>query len=144
MGVLRRQRAGPPEELDRFRRAPFRMVRLGREVQDRRVLDTFGKRLERHLRRGIDATAAQGGVDLFEPLLPPRCWDMLHRAEALPFGGGGVNCRLDLAPTLSPIVAVPPQPTFFATEADFRRWLDANHETAPELLVGSWTKGRGR
>jgi uncharacterized protein YdeI (YjbR/CyaY-like superfamily) len=32
-------------------------------------------------------------------------------------------------------------PTFFPTEADFRRWLDANHETAPELLVGFWKKG---
>jgi uncharacterized protein YdeI (YjbR/CyaY-like superfamily) len=32
------------------------------------------------------------------------------------------------------------QPTFFATESDFRRWLEANHETAPELLVGFWKK----
>ncbi|MES2136145.1 MAG: YdeI/OmpD-associated family protein [Pseudomonadota bacterium] len=31
-------------------------------------------------------------------------------------------------------------PTFFPTEADFRRWLEANHETAPELLVGFWKK----
>ena len=36
------------------------------------------------------------------------------------------------------------QPTFFATEADFRRWLEANHETAPELLVGFWKKGSGK
>ena len=35
-------------------------------------------------------------------------------------------------------------PTFFATEADFRRWLEANHETAPELLVGFWKKGSGK
>jgi uncharacterized protein YdeI (YjbR/CyaY-like superfamily) len=36
------------------------------------------------------------------------------------------------------------KPTFFATEPDFRRWLDANHETAPELLVGFWKKGTGK
>ena len=36
------------------------------------------------------------------------------------------------------------QPTYFATEADFRRWLEANHETAPELLVGFWKKGSGK
>ena len=36
------------------------------------------------------------------------------------------------------------KPTYFATEADFRRWLDANHETAPELLVGFWKKGSGK
>src|SRR4051794_679262 len=36
------------------------------------------------------------------------------------------------------------EPTFFATAADFRRWLAANHETAPELLVGFWKKGTGR
>ena len=36
------------------------------------------------------------------------------------------------------------EPTFFPTEADFRRWLEANHETAPELLVGFWKKGSGK
>ena len=36
------------------------------------------------------------------------------------------------------------KPTFFATEADFRRWLAENHETAKELLVGFWKKGTGR
>ena len=35
-------------------------------------------------------------------------------------------------------------PTFFATEADFRRWLEANHQNAPELLVGFWKKGSGK
>lgn len=35
-------------------------------------------------------------------------------------------------------------PTFFPTEADFRRWLEANHEKAPELLVGFWKKGTGK
>src|SRR5437763_14541762 len=36
------------------------------------------------------------------------------------------------------------EPTFFPTVADFRRWLEANHATAPELLVGFWKKGSGR
>jgi len=36
------------------------------------------------------------------------------------------------------------QPTYFATEAAFRRWLEANYETAPELLVGFWKKGSGK
>ena len=35
-------------------------------------------------------------------------------------------------------------PVFFPTEADFRRWLAANHATAPELLVGFWKKGSGK
>ena len=39
---------------------------------------------------------------------------------------------------------MPPVPTSFPSEADFRRWLDANHETAPELLVGFWKKGSGK
>ena len=37
-----------------------------------------------------------------------------------------------------------PQPTYFATEAEFRRCLAANHLTAPELLVGFWKKGSGK
>ena len=37
-----------------------------------------------------------------------------------------------------------PEPIYFATEADFRCWLEANHETAPELLVGFWKKGSGK
>ena len=36
------------------------------------------------------------------------------------------------------------EPSFFATEADFRCWLEINHETGSELLVGFWKKGRGR
>ena len=39
---------------------------------------------------------------------------------------------------------MPLKPTYFPTEADFRRWLEANHETAPELLVGFWKKGSGK
>jgi hypothetical protein len=36
------------------------------------------------------------------------------------------------------------EPVFFSTEADFRSWLAAHHETAPELLVGFWKKGSGK
>ncbi|HST35540.1 MAG TPA: YdeI/OmpD-associated family protein [Allosphingosinicella sp.] len=35
-------------------------------------------------------------------------------------------------------------PTFFETEADFRRWLAAHHDSAAELLVGFWKKGSGK
>lgn len=35
-------------------------------------------------------------------------------------------------------------PTYFRAEADFRRWLEGNHTTAPELLVGFWKKGSGK
>ncbi len=36
------------------------------------------------------------------------------------------------------------EPVFFPTDADFRCWLEANHQTAPELLVGFWKKGIGK
>ena len=36
------------------------------------------------------------------------------------------------------------EPRYFATAADFRRWLEANHDTAPELLVGFWKKCTGK
>ena len=36
------------------------------------------------------------------------------------------------------------EPTFFETEADFRRWLAANHDKAGELLVGFWKKDSGK
>lgn len=36
------------------------------------------------------------------------------------------------------------QPTYFSTEADLRRWLESNHQTADELLVGFWKKGSGK
>lgn len=35
-------------------------------------------------------------------------------------------------------------PVFFTDEAGFRRWLEANHETSPELLVGFWKKSSGK
>jgi uncharacterized protein YdeI (YjbR/CyaY-like superfamily) len=36
------------------------------------------------------------------------------------------------------------KPSFFPTPADFRAWLERNHETAPELLVGFYKKSSGR
>ena len=36
------------------------------------------------------------------------------------------------------------KPTFFATPAEFRRWLDRHHASAAQLLVGFWKKGSGR
>lgn len=36
------------------------------------------------------------------------------------------------------------EPVYFATEAEFHRWLEANHQSAPELLVGFWKKGSGK
>ena len=35
-------------------------------------------------------------------------------------------------------------PTYFPSDADFRRWLAANHQTSPELLVGFWKKSTGK
>jgi uncharacterized protein YdeI (YjbR/CyaY-like superfamily) len=37
-----------------------------------------------------------------------------------------------------------PRPRFFATPAAFRTWLERNHETARELLVGFHKRGTGR
>ena len=39
---------------------------------------------------------------------------------------------------------MPPKPTFFPTEADFRRWLEDHHASVPVLLVGFWKKGSGK
>jgi uncharacterized protein YdeI (YjbR/CyaY-like superfamily) len=36
------------------------------------------------------------------------------------------------------------RPTFFQTQADFRRWLETNQAREHELLVGFWKKGSGR
>jgi uncharacterized protein YdeI (YjbR/CyaY-like superfamily) len=35
-------------------------------------------------------------------------------------------------------------PAFFETEADFRFWLAAHHDSADELLVGFWKKSSGK
>ena len=35
-------------------------------------------------------------------------------------------------------------PVFFPTEAEFRAWLQANHDGCDELLVGFWKKGSGK
>jgi uncharacterized protein YdeI (YjbR/CyaY-like superfamily) len=36
------------------------------------------------------------------------------------------------------------KPTYFATAADFRRWLASNHDKAAELWVGFWKKDSGK
>ena len=36
------------------------------------------------------------------------------------------------------------KPTFFATPEEFRAWLEKNHESATELLVGFHKKGAGK
>ena len=38
----------------------------------------------------------------------------------------------------------PFEPIFFEAPEALREWLDANHDTAPELFVGAWNKGSGR
>lgn len=35
------------------------------------------------------------------------------------------------------------KPTFFATPADFRAWLEEHHDSAAELLVGFWKRDSG-
>lgn len=37
-----------------------------------------------------------------------------------------------------------PEPTFFASAAEFRTWLEAHHESATELLVGFHKRKTGR
>jgi uncharacterized protein YdeI (YjbR/CyaY-like superfamily) len=37
-----------------------------------------------------------------------------------------------------------PRPSFFATPAEFRKWLEQNHATAPELWVGYYKKNSGK
>ena len=36
------------------------------------------------------------------------------------------------------------KPRFFKTPEDFRAWLEKNHETAKELLVGFWKRDSGK
>ena len=36
------------------------------------------------------------------------------------------------------------KPLFFAKPDDFRKWLEKNHETAVELIVGFWKAGSGK
>jgi uncharacterized protein YdeI (YjbR/CyaY-like superfamily) len=40
--------------------------------------------------------------------------------------------------------ATEPEPTFFATPADFRRWLERHHRSESVLLVGFYKKDSGR
>jgi uncharacterized protein YdeI (YjbR/CyaY-like superfamily) len=43
-----------------------------------------------------------------------------------------------------PLDAMPPKPTFFPMPADFRAWLEANHDKSQELLVGFHKKSSGK
>jgi len=36
------------------------------------------------------------------------------------------------------------EPIYFETEAELRAWLEANHATEPELIIGMWKKKTGR
>ncbi|HYU24004.1 MAG TPA: bacteriocin-protection protein, partial [Thermoanaerobaculia bacterium] len=36
------------------------------------------------------------------------------------------------------------KPAFFATAAEFRRWLERHHDSERELLVGFYKRGFGR
>ncbi|MEP7076205.1 MAG: YdeI/OmpD-associated family protein [Acidobacteriota bacterium] len=36
------------------------------------------------------------------------------------------------------------EPTYFATQKDFRKWLEKNHQKADELLVGFWKLGSNK
>ena len=36
------------------------------------------------------------------------------------------------------------EPTYFAAEGDFRRWLEKNHQSVDELRVGFWKKATGK
>jgi uncharacterized protein YdeI (YjbR/CyaY-like superfamily) len=36
------------------------------------------------------------------------------------------------------------KPKFFATQSDFRKWLENNHDKEPELLVGFYKVGSGK
>lgn len=36
------------------------------------------------------------------------------------------------------------RPKFFPTQAEFRAWLERNHDTATELIVGFYKKGSGK
>jgi uncharacterized protein YdeI (YjbR/CyaY-like superfamily) len=42
------------------------------------------------------------------------------------------------------IVRFDMEPTFFATPAEFRAWLERHHADRGELLVGFYKKGSGR
>src|SRR5438309_9759011 len=42
------------------------------------------------------------------------------------------------------IILAEVKPTFFATAGEFREWLERNHTTQTELLVGFYRRGSGR
>jgi uncharacterized protein YdeI (YjbR/CyaY-like superfamily) len=48
------------------------------------------------------------------------------------------------SPTIVPMATSPPDATIFASPADFRAWLEANHDTSGELWVGYYRRGSGK
>ena len=121
------------------------------------MLDPLGQRLLRQPGGGLEAVGAQSGVDLFQPLLAAcgarRGGQVFHRRSSL--RAAAVSQPLEELGFKSVITNKADRrlnarmtfmagPTFFPTEAEFRRWLEINHTTAPELLVGFWKKGSGK
>ncbi|WP_211241564.1 YdeI/OmpD-associated family protein [Cystobacter fuscus] len=49
-----------------------------------------------------------------------------------------------MKPPSKPISKPSLKPTFFATPADWRAWLEKHHEQQPELLVGFYKRDSGR
>jgi len=49
-----------------------------------------------------------------------------------------------LAPFFVTVQNMPAKPTFFANQDKFRSWLEQNHATVTELLVGFWKVGTGK
>ena len=45
---------------------------------------------------------------------------------------------------MTPTVKAPPRPTFFATPAAFRAWLETHHASAGELVVGYYRRSSGK
>jgi uncharacterized protein YdeI (YjbR/CyaY-like superfamily) len=70
--------------------------------------------------------------------LPP----VVHRFSIYGVVAQGTSNREDLVVQRRKPPA--PAPGFFATPADFRKWLERNHATATELWVGYYKKATGR
>jgi len=49
-----------------------------------------------------------------------------------------------MKPPSKPISEPPSEPTFFATPADWRAWLEKHHARQPEFLVGFYKRDSGR
>src|SRR5712691_8693702 len=56
------------------------------------------------------------------------------------WGAGKIVCRAEL----NPMKPAPSDLIFFAAPAEFRKWLEQNHATAPALWVGYYKKDSGK